>query len=97
MFGLTVIFKPRDALIPGTKETEFSFIVIYPPRPIRVVNSTVPSLNIAAFIWNIGEIFKNVSPSPKVEFIPHVAPTPKSFVNLWSQEISAPAEYVAEK
>ena len=27
MFGLTVIFKPRDALIPGTKETEFSLLV----------------------------------------------------------------------
>ena len=97
IFGLTVIFKPRDALIPGTKDTEFSFIVIYPPKPIRVVNSIVPSLNIAALIWNIGDIFKKVSPSPKVAFIPHVAPTPKSFVNLWSHAISAPTEYVAEK
>ena len=78
IFGLTVIFRPIFALIPGTKDTESSFMVIYPPKPIRVVNSMVPNLNIAAFIWNIGDRLMKLSPSPKVRFTPQEVPIPKS-------------------
>ena len=97
IFGLTVIFRPIFALIPGTKDTESSFMVIYPPKPIRVVNSMVPNLNMAVFIWNIGDRLMKLSPSPKVRFTPQDVPIPKSSVKRWSQERSKPDEYVAEK